>query len=168
MYALTRTLKKKLQNKVLHIPIFAVASEDDKTVYTEAIIEFMSKQPHPENSLLLYTTKLEKTLSNHPEAKLSWVYSVVPEQKILSSAHTAILLSGEDEHYGQNGEYANCVHYFPENMEKYAICSNTHASCSLGELTAQNLQTGIVRRLMYNPNFASLKNSIKQFIKQIS
>jgi esterase/lipase len=168
MYALTRTLQKKLHKQVLHIPIFAVTSEDDKTVYTEATIEFMSKQPHPLNRLLLYTTNLEKIHNNSSEARLEWLYSVVPEQKILSSAHTAILLSADDEHYGLDGEYANCVHYFPENMEKYAICSNTHSHCSLGELTEQNLQTGIVRRLMYNPNFASLKSSIKQFMKQIS
>jgi len=92
------------------------------------------------------------------------VNSVVPEQKILSSAHTAILIPAEDEHYGIDGDYANCAHYYPENMDKYEACKLHAKEYCLGEVTEKNLQAGILRRLMYNPSFSALKASLQQFI----
>jgi hypothetical protein len=96
------------------------------------------------------------------------VNSVVPEQRILSSAHTAILIPPEDEHYGIDGDYANCAHYYPQNMDKYEACKKHPKEIWRGELTEKNLETGVLLRLMYNPNFAALKNSIKRFIDSMS
>jgi hypothetical protein len=36
-----------------------------------------------------------------------------------------------------------------------------------GEITKANLEAGILRRLMYNPNFAALKVSMKRFIDSL-
>ena len=36
-----------------------------------------------------------------------------------------------------------------------------------GEITEENLKAGILRRLMYNPNFAALKVSMRQFIDKL-
>jgi hypothetical protein len=96
--------------------------------------------------------------------KLEVVNSVIPEQKILSSAHTAIVMPPEDAHYGVAGEYSNCVHYYSEDREKYAACINNPSADFQGELTEKNLKAGILRRLMYNPNFAALKVSMQRFI----
>jgi hypothetical protein len=92
------------------------------------------------------------------------VNSVFPRQKILSSAHTAIVMPPEDRHYGAAGEYSNCVHYYPGDLEKYAACIKHPEQDFQGEITGKNLEAGILRRLMYNPNFAALKVSMKQFI----
>jgi esterase/lipase len=164
MYQLTRALGARQKLHGLNIPIFAVASVDDKTVKTSATVEFMAQQSHPSNRLILYTTDARKLAQNAQSEKTEWVYSVVPAQKILSSAHTAILIPAEDEHYGIDGEYANCVHYYPENMDKYAACMLHPEDYSLGEVTEKNLRTGILRRLMYNPGFPALKASLQQFI----
>lgn len=167
MYALTRALNLQLQKHPVLIPIFAVASEDDKTVCTKAIIKFMAQQANPSNRLVLYTTEEKKILQNTASEYIEWVYSVMPEQGVLSSAHTAILLPSSDEHYGTQGDYVNCVHYFPEHMDKYIACKKSHATSWLGELTEKNLQTGIVRRLMYNPNFGAMINSLRQFMNKL-
>lgn len=82
----------------------------------------------------------------------------------MSSAHTAIVLAPEDGHYGVNGEYSNCVHYYPDDMEKYDACLKHPGQDFQGEITEKNLKAGILRRLMYNPNFASLKVSMRRFI----
>ena len=37
-----------------------------------------------------------------------------------------------------------------------------------GEITERNLQAGILRRLMYNPNFDLLKVSMKRFIEGLT
>jgi hypothetical protein len=49
-------------------------------------------------------------------------------------------------------------------MEKYDACNNGHEGVLQGEVTEANLKAGILRRLMYNPNFAALKVSMKRFI----
>lgn len=175
-HALTRVLHAQLQHnqsqgKGLDIPVFIAASAEDMTVKTSVIVEFISRALHPSNKLVLYTTEPEKFRPGiSPDflaAKLELVNSVVPEQRILSSAHTAIVVPPEDSHYGAAGEYSNCVHYYPDDMEKYAACLK-HPELDLqGEITEKNLKAGILRRLMYNPNFAALKVSMQRFMDSL-
>jgi len=167
-YALTRKLKDQLRQHELDIPIFAVASEDDITVNTSEIFEFMSRLNHPSSKLVLYTTEPEKYSPDFLADRLELVNSVVPGQRILSSAHTAIVMPPEDKHYGEAGEYSNCVHYFPGDMENYAACLKHPEQDFQGEVTSKNLKAGIMRRLMYNPHFASLKVSMQNFINRLA
>lgn len=167
MYELTQAVCDQLKLQQLTIPIFTVASVDDKTVSHSAIHDFMAQQSSAANKFILYSTDAAKLAQNAPAEKIEWVNSLVPEQKILSSAHTAILVPAEDEHYGVNGDYANCAHYYPDNMDKYAACTQRPKDCWLGEITEKNLAAGILCRLMYNPNFSALKHSINRFIDNL-
>ena len=167
MYRLTQALAAKLIQHHLKIPIFTVASVDDKTVHTSATIAFMAQQTDPRNQFFLYTTDQNKLVQTGTSDKITWVNSVVPKQKITSSAHTAILLAPEDAHYGIKGDYANCVHYYPERMEKYEECKLHPQDYSLGEVSDNHLDDGIMRRLMYNPNFPALKAAINRFIEHL-
>jgi esterase/lipase len=170
VHALTQALNMQLQQSLLtklDFPIFAAASVDDITVKISATREFMARAHHPASKLVLYTTEPEKFPADFPVEKLEWVNSVIPEQKILSSAHTATVISPEDKHYGVDGEYANCVHYYPDDSEKYTACITNPAANYQGEVTEENLRAGIMQRLMYNPNFAALKISMKQFIDKL-
>ena len=167
MYQLTLALSDRLQRHELNIPIFAVASADDKTVSTAATLEFMAQHKNPANKLILYTNDTTQLAKNLSGKNIEWVNSVIPEQKILSSAHTAILVPAEDEHYGIDGDYANCVHYYPEDMDKYEACKQHPKAYCLGEVTEKNLEAGILRRLMYNPNFAGLRKSLSLFINNL-
>ncbi len=171
-HALSRKLSALLQQpplegQGLNIPVFIVASTDDITVKTSAIMEFMVRARHPSSKLVLYTTEPEKFPPGIPAEKLELVNSAVPGQKILSSAHTAIVIPPEDKHYGAAGEYSNCVHYYPDDMEKYAACLKHPAADFQGEITEKNLAAGILRRLMYNPHFAQLKVSMQRFIDDL-
>lgn len=168
VYALTRALNAQMQLHELNIPIFTVASADDITVSTAATVEFMAQQTNSSNKLILYTADTKKLAQHASTGKIEWVNSLVLEQKILSSAHTAIVAAAEDEHYGIDGDYANCTHYYPGNMHKYDACSMHPKECWQGEVTEENLKAGTLRRLMYNPNFAALKTSLKQFIDKLS
>ena len=164
IYALTQAVHTQVQEQAVSIPVFAAASQDDTTVDTPATLEFMAHTLHPSSKLVLYGTDAMKVPSAIPAEKLEWVNSVVPEQKILSSAHTAIVLPPEDMHYGVAGDYSNCIHYYPDEMAKYAACNNQPKENWQGELTEANLKAGTLRRLMYNPHFAALKLSMKKFI----
>lgn len=168
MHALIRALSAQLQQHSLNIPIFTVASVEDKTVSTSATVEFMAHQSNPANKFILYTTDAAKLAKNAPAGKIEWVNSLMPEQKILSSAHTAILIPPEDEHYGVDGDYANFIHYYPDDMEKYEACTMHPKECWQGEVTEKNLKAATLRRLMYNPNFSALKTSLSRFIDSLS
>ncbi len=167
MYALTQESSKQLLLHKLNIPVFAAASADDTTVESSATLDFMMRVLHPSSKLVLYTTDEGKHAKGFPPEKLELVNSVLPRQKILSSAHTAIVLPPDDMHYGAKGEYSNCVHYYPGDMEKYAACVKHPEQALQGEITEQNLKAGILRRLMYNPNFAALKVSMRRFIDNL-
>ena len=148
----------------LNIPIFAAASMDDMTVGAGATLEFIAATSNPANRLVLYTTD-PALVATRPNMEV--VNSIVLEQRILSSAHTAIVMSPEDEHYGIAGDYANCLHYHRNDPESYATCRSRPDEAWLGELTRQNLNVGILRRLMYNPHFAALKESMRHFIEAL-
>lgn len=163
-YALTRVISRQFRKQELDIPVFVVASADDMTVKTSAILGFVSRARHQLSRLVLYTTEPENFSSAIPAEKVELVNSVASGQKILSSAHTAIVVPPEDGHYGVAGNYSNCVHYYPHDTEKYAACLKHPGEDWQGEITGKNLQAGILRRLMYNPNFAALKVSMKRFI----
>ena len=167
MYSLTRALDAQLRQYEIDIPVFIAASTDDMTVKTSVIEEFIARARHPSNKLVLYTTEPERFSHDLPSEKLELVNSAVPGQKILGSAHTAIVMPPEDRHYGAAGEYSNCVHYYPDEMEKYAACLRHPEQDYQGEITEKNLKAGILRRLTYNPNFAALKVSMQQFIDRM-
>ena len=167
MYALTRVVHTQLELHKLNIPIFAVASEDDKTVNTAVTLEFILRQSNPSNKMIVYTTDVRKLAQGDVDSQIEWVDSVVSEQKILGSAHTAILVPPDDVHYGFDGEYINCIHYYPDEMEKYNTCMSSPKDCWQGEVTQANLNAGTLRRLMYNPNFAALTDSLDAFISRL-
>lgn len=158
MYALTKALP---QNDI-HIPVFIAASADDATVHSNATLRFIQRAQHPASTLVWYSTK------QMSQRKVEWVDSAIPERKILSSAHTAVVMPPEDEHYGAEGEYKNCLHYHGSEEERYVMCLKDKQDVSLGEVNEHNLQHGLLRRLTFNPHFAELEVSMQRFIKEIS
>lgn len=166
-YALTRVLARQLGKQGLDIPVFVAASADDMTVKTSVILEFVARARHPISKLVLYTTEPGKVPPGIPAERLELVDSVVPGQRILSSAHTAIVMPPDDPHYGATGEYFNCVHYYPDDIEKYSACLKHSERDLQGEITEKNLAAGILRRLTYNQNFAALKISMQRFINHL-
>lgn len=153
-------LIQALPERAVDIPVFAAASADDATVDSSATLRFMRRATHRNSKLVWYSTeKLE-------QANVEWVDSAVPGKRILSSAHTAVVIPPEDLHYGENGEYANCLHYFAEDKPTFRACLAQQDAWS-GEITERNLKHGLLRRLMYNPHFARMESSMQKFIESL-
>jgi esterase/lipase len=167
IYALIQEVQAQLHEHAVNIPVFTAASQDDTTVYTSATLDFMAQAPHTSNKLVLYTIDTKKVPPNIPVGKLELVNSVFPEQKILSSAHTSMTLPLDDAYYGMKGEYLSCIHYYPDDIKKYDACNKNPEQDLQGELTEENLKAGTLRRLMVNPNFSTLKISMKKFIDNL-
>lgn len=156
MYALTQVLPQR----ACEIPVFAAASADDATVHADATWRFMQRAAHPHKKLVWYADKVPADASAHVE----WMNSTLPERRILSSAHTAIVMPPGDAHYGEAGDYANCLHYHLGDTPRYERCRTESQEAWLGEVTEQNLQRGLLRRLMFNPHYAAMETSMREFI----
>jgi len=165
MYALTQALL--MLNRKMQIPVFAAISQDDETVDSAATVEFMQHAEHVESKLVYYFSDEKKIPRELLNAKTELVNSVIPEKNIISSAHTAIVLPAEDAYYGESGEYRNCLHYRSNNIEKYEACMHGCEAVASGEITRKNLHAYTVRRLMYNPHYATLQNAMRQFISRL-
>ncbi len=157
MYALTRALPQQ----EVRVPVFTVASAEDVTVQPGATLRFMHRARHPCSRLVWYSTDPLR------QPNTEWVNSAVPERRILSSAHTAIVIPPEDGHYGAAGDYVNCLHYFEEDGERYFACLSQPQSDWLGEVTDRNLGYGLLRRLTYNPHYADMESSMQRFIESL-
>jgi esterase/lipase len=164
-FSLIADTQARLQQHALNIPLFIAASMEDMTVDTRATLAFINASSHPANKLVLYTTEPSAVEARQ---NVETVNSAVPEQRILSLAHTAIVIAPEDTHYGIAGDYANYLHYFHNDRESFAACRNKPDEVWLGEVTPQNLNIGTLRRLMYNPHFAGLEKSIQRFISSLA
>ena len=174
MHALTRALPQR----EVDIPVFAVASADDATVHPSATLRFMLRARHPLSKLVWYATEENRNPSprgggagvgetSMPE-NTEWVNSAVPEKRILSSAHTAIVIPPDDAYYGANGAYANCLHYYENEKDLCRACLSQPQNAWLGEVNDQNLKHGLLRRLMYNPHYAEMEASMQEFIGRLA
>jgi esterase/lipase len=154
MHALTRSLPSVAPD----IPVFAAASAEDVTVHASATWRFIQQARHPHKHLVWYATAKAEA------PQVEWLDSALPAQRILSSAHTAVVMSPQDPHYGAAGEYVNCLHYQAADGSRYRACLAVQDAW-LGELTPANLAHGLLRRLMYNPHYAQLEASLQTFIE---
>lgn len=156
MWRLTRALP----HGDLKIPVFVAASADDATVIAAATLKFFDGLEYPLRKMVWYAA------ADPQQADVEWVRSALPEKRILSSAHTAIVIPPDDAHYGESGEYTNCLHYFAGNEVQYSACRASR-SAWLGEVTAQNLKYGLLQRLMYNPHYAAMEAAMHNFIERL-
>ena len=162
-YELTCKLNRKLQREKIRIPVFAAASLEDTTVCTSATVDFIANVEHPASHMVLYSADAKAPASD----KVELVNSVLPELKILGFSHICIVIPATDVHYGAKGEYCNCLHYYPNEMEKYVACIEHPEQAILGETTRKNLSSGLLRRLTYNPKFAELEAAMQRFIERL-
>lgn len=157
MHALTRSLAMD----GCKVPVFAAVSADDATVRADAVWRFMRQTAHPHKHLIWYAREAPAAAMPH----VAWVQSALPERRILDSAHTSIVIPPADLHYGTQGDYANCVHYWAQDRVRYAQCRAAQSDAWYGEASAANLAHGLLCRLMYNPHYAALETSLRRFIE---
>ena len=167
MWALTKLVEQQLNSSTLTLPIFTAASADDATVNSTAILRFLQRHHQPANRLVWYQINSKMPSCGLPLENLEIVNSALPEQKILSSAHTAIVLPPEDCYYGRDSQRHNCLHYFPHDPIHFEACQQKNAALVWGEITDENLRAGLLARLTYNPHFAELKKSMQRFIEAL-
>jgi len=163
IHLLAKEVRSRLNGRTVAIPVFVAASADDATVEVSATLNFFRQAVNPHSKMVFYSNKPAAFPAGFDTSKVEVINSAIPDRKILSSAHTAILLPPNDVHYGINGAYASCLHYYPKQMERYRACKRKDG-IYLGELTEDNLKSGTMQRLMFNPHFDGFKASMNKFV----
>ncbi|MCO6413583.1 MAG: alpha/beta fold hydrolase [Thiogranum sp.] len=147
--------------KALEVPLFVAASENDVTINSRAALAWFGRQACSPKRMLYYSTG-QPAVPEHARR----VAARLPEQGIKSYAHTALLQSPDNPHYGADGSLRFCTHYYHLNPEKYRRCKAGAEDCA-GEMFTPAVDCGVVRRLTWNPQFGAMLDEIRAFLDAV-
>lgn len=177
LYLLDRQLDISNSWTKLEIPVYMGLSLDDATVDPLASLKLFRNLQNPKNSLFLVTTDTEQ-FSNDIGENFKVKEGNIPSQHVLSFSHISFPVKPTNRHYGNEGDYANCLHY-AALPEKFCACKtkqmkpDTCAPDSVtdisrpivyGEKTEAKKGNIVLRRLSFNPYFDEMISDIERFI----
>jgi esterase/lipase len=161
-YKLIEALNRLNSLATLKTPLFVAASENDATVDTGAVLDWFAKQQGMPKRMLYYSTGQPEV----PE-QVKVVHARLPAHNIRSFSHTAMLHPPSNPHYGANGSYRFCTHYYFLDRAKYQLCRTGQEDC-LGEMFDESSDCAVVRRLTYNPLYEDMLAEIDSFLAELS
>ena len=173
------TVKRRLLESMLKVPVFIAISGDDATINSKATIEYFNSKLDLEvqdaSKLLIYYRSNEKDTETVCNRQNIICRKSDIEERISSYAHTAIPVSSDNFHYGKNANYYNCVHYIKDKVDieaakKYASCKRSDAEIEYAEIVDDDANEDkiithkIYRRLTFNPDFSNMMRLVDEFI----
>lgn len=160
-WALLQAVRAAENAQVQDLPILAVASMEDTTVSTPAILDFMQRNSNDRSRTLLY--------SQHEQAGSERV-QVVPAtdraQGVLSLSHLGLMNSPGNPYYGRDGAYRNCGHYGSVANPAFVACKSGERAW-YGETTAENREAGVLERIAFNPYYEPMTQEVQAFINAL-
>lgn len=152
-----------LAGRSVEVPVITVASAEDATVSTEAIVAYMAERVHPQSAMLVY--------GGNPPAEPVPGRQVIPtsfpERGLLGLSHLGLMLPMEDPEFGWYGRAHDCGHYYHADREAYARCMAGERTV-MGELTPANLAEGLLERTEFNPFFYLMVREIDLLIAPVA
>ncbi len=163
LHLLIKEMDTAIAKKGMPLPMFMVATQEDATLDTSSMIAFFDKATHPANRLLLYAAE-----PIPPKPRVEHFASALPQQRILNISHVGLTISPSDPHYGAEGSYVNCAHYFKGGGESYRLCKERKEDY-LGEKSKKgvNEDKGVIRRLTYNPHYDGMLKRMEAYISSL-
>jgi esterase/lipase len=158
---LVEHLQRLRRLRDLKVPLFVVASEDDLTVIGPAALDFF-RDASSDVKRMLYFTRNTPAVPDH----VRLIYSRIPERRIVSAAHTSMIVAPDNPHYGEQGAYSFCTHYYRTDQADYERCKARQEDY-LGEIGQQTEHHHILRRLTFNPWWDALLDELKGFIERL-
>lgn len=157
VYKLIRALAQLSEISRRDVPLFVAVSERDATLSSAASLAWFDRQSGP-RQMLYYA-------SGQPQVPefVKCIPTRFPEQRIRSFAHTSLIHSPANPHYGARGSYRFCTHYYRLDRWKYERCKAGEEDC-LGEMFDESSDCPIIRRLTYNPLFEEMLGEIHDFM----
>jgi hypothetical protein len=157
VYKMIRALRRLNEISERRVPLFVVTSERDATLHSAASLAWFAKQTGPRR-MLYYTAGKPRV-----PAFVKCIPTRFPEHRIRSFAHTSLIHSPANPHYGARGTYRFCTHYYRLDRWKYERCKAGEEDC-LGEMFDESSDCQIIRRLTYNPLFEEMLGEMREFM----
>ncbi len=161
--ALVEATIAALPNRPFEVPVFTVASMEDASVSTPAILAFMAERTHPLSHTVLYSRKL---LPAQPGQTVINTY-YPDERKLLSLSHQGLMLPMHDPEFGWNGASRDCGHYFRPDQDAWRRCRQGEGVLQ-GEITPEQLAEGLVERTESNPFYYEMARELDTFIAPVA
>ena len=166
------------------LPLFIAMSADDNTVSAQAALEYFCAAETNNKKMIWYqyawseepleSFKLgQGPCANNITVREAGDEGVVLTPNYVSFSHTSLSVPPWDPHYGVDGDYRQCKDYFrKEEFEKYAQCKDPKATNYLiGETTDKlysDNKAKLIRRGVYNPDYAFMEAQVIEFIENIN
>lgn len=190
----------------LTIPIYMALSWEDNTIDSKNSIDFFLDRTNADSRMFLVAasskdSKVEKAKEDNRVTlktvgiKKNILEPVDPTKNILEPndlhntlalAHTSFVNKPDNPHYGENGDYADCLIYHPKYPEKYKQCmppppmftadnkpvyriiNNKEVQLVYGETGDKDVEKNyVLRRLTFNPYFNEMAQQISDFLRSI-
>lgn len=161
VYQFTEAQQRLASLTELNTPLFVVASENDATINSPAILDWFAQQQGAAKRMLYYSTGSPQVPNN-----VRVINSYLPEQRIRSYSHTSLLQSPENPHFGKHGAARFCTHYYRLHPDKYRRCKAGEEDC-LGEMFDEADDSQVIRRLTWNPGYTDMLDEIQVFIENL-
>lgn len=143
------------------LPVFTVASMEDTTVKTPAILDFMARNRHPLSHTILYSQ-----FPQEARARVTVVPATDRANGILSLSHLGLALPPDDPWFGRDGRYRSCGHYGNAGNPDFVRCRNGERDW-YGETTPGNRESGLLERTAFNPRFDDMLQALERFTQSV-
>lgn len=161
-WALLQAVRAAENPQVQQLPILTVASMQDTTVSTPAILDFMQRNTHTASLTLLYSQH-----DQQGSERLRVLPAADADAGILSLSHLGLMTPPDNPYYGRDGEYRNCGHYGSAANPDFVACKNGRRDW-YGETTAENRAAGVLERIAFNPAYDAMTQEVLAFIGRLS
>jgi esterase/lipase len=165
------------------VPIFVAQSRDDATVNAKDSIDLFLKSTNRSSRMMLAAKSRgdASVVRAARDSRVRVVDAELPGRKVIDFAHTSFVASPNNEHYGEKGDYAECLSYAksPGDLDKYCQCITEEMytkACGdtktgpyfWGERDAESVRSRILRRLTFNPRFEEMKTMLVEFVGNVA
>jgi esterase/lipase len=163
------TTREAVTQQTRQLPTFSVASMQDTTVLTPAILEYMANNTNPLSHTLLYSQNENEDggFELYRIPNLTIVSSSIPDRGVLSLSHLGLMTPPSHPWFGRDAVYRNCSHYGTTEDPLFVQCKNG-ARDFYGETTTENQQQGVVERIAFNPFYDQMLEQIRSFAAAIN
>jgi pimeloyl-ACP methyl ester carboxylesterase len=149
-----------VESRQVEVPVLMVASSDDPEASPEAMLSFMGERTHPLSHILLYGSN---TFPAAPDRITLYPSGKLLESGTLGVSHRGLILPPYDRNFGRGGAIRRCGHYYWTDKTAYATCMEGRATVR-GEITAENLQKGVLVGLQHNPFYVDIPPQLDKFL----
>lgn len=162
----------KLLKKGVDKPLFVAVSLEDDTIDAAYTVERVRAGPFNRMVVFAGDAKEAASLCSAYEARNGdGRCRVVPtanmDSGIKSLSHIGLLISPDNDHYGKNGDYRNCL-YAMSNKRLCLEGEITQATCENSILcygeAITDTEKPVIRRITFNPRFAALLSEVDCFL----